>query len=163
MVYILRDDRPLNSYEEWQSHWSRYCDYLQSVRKQLPRAAYDFASAHWHYDFTDPRAPHDAWVEEVIIREPASGERKEHRSLEIIVRLLGAYHDGHIELNYCAVQNYSLVCGEQICSGHGDWLYDEVRLSDRGHVLHEIEWASGSRWLIECGDLLYRWTPLSEA
>jgi hypothetical protein len=67
MVYILTHDRPLNSYEEWQSHWSEYRDYLASVRTQLPPAAYDFATAPWHYDFADHRAPHDGWVDEVII------------------------------------------------------------------------------------------------
>ena len=158
MAYILTDDRPLNSYEEWQSQWSKYCDYLESVRNQLPPAAYNFASAPWHYNFTDHRAPHDGWVDEIIIREPATGARKEHRSLEIVVKLLAAYHDGHIELKYSAVQNYSLGCHEQ--GGHSDWLYDEIRLSERGYVLHEIEWSSGSRWLIECGDVSYRWTRL---
>lgn len=158
MAYILTADRPLNSYEEWQSQWSKYCDYLESVRNQLPPAAYSFASAPWHYDFTDHRAPHDGWVDEIIIREPATGARKEHRSLEIVVKLLAAYHDGHIELKYSAVRNYSLACDEQVGSGHCDWLYDEIRLSQRGYVLHEIEWSSGSRWLIECGDVSYKWS-----
>src|SRR6185436_736288 len=160
MVYILTVDRPLNSYEEWQSQWLRYCEYLESIRNDLPPGAYNFATAPWHYDFNDPRSPHDAWVDELVIREPASGERKEHRSLEIIVTLFGAYHDGHIELTYTAVQDYSLVGGKKSGSGHHDWLYDETRLSDRGLVLHEIEWSSGSRWLIECGDVSYKWTPL---
>jgi len=160
MVYILSHDRPLNSYDEWQSHWSRYCDYLVSVRNQLTPAAYNFASAPWHYDFNDHRAPHDAWVEETVIREAASGERKDHRSLEIVIKLFGAYHDCHFELKYSAVQDYLLACHKQSGSGHGDWLYDEIRLSDRGYILHEIEWSCGSRWLIECGDVSYNWTPL---
>ena len=160
MAYILTDDRPLNSYQEWQSQWSKYCDYLESVRNHLPIAAYNFASAPWHYDFSDHRAPHDGWVEEIIIREPATGARKEHRSLEIVVKLFAAYHDGHIELKYSAVQNYSLAGDKRGGSGHGDWLYDEIRLSQRGYVLHEIEWSCGSRWLIECGDVSYKWIPL---
>ena len=160
MVYILTHDRPLNSYEEWQSHWSKYCDYLASVRTQLPPAAYNFATAPWHYDFSDHRAPHDGWLDEIAIREPASGNRKEYRSLEIVVRLFAAYHDGHIELKYLVVQNYSLACGEHGGQGHGDWMYDEIRLSDRGYVLHEIEWSRGGRWLIECGDVSYTWIPL---
>ena len=160
MAYILTEDRPLNSYEEWQSGWLKYCDYLESVSSQLPPSAYNFASASWHYDFNDHRAPHDGWVDEIIIREPATGERKEHRSLEIVVKLFAAYHDGLIELRYSEVQNYSMACAEQIGSGHGDWLYDEIRLSGRGFVLHEIEWSRGSRWLIESGDVSYEWTPL---
>jgi len=160
MVYILTHDRPLNTHEEWQSHSSQYRDYLASVRNQMPVAAYNFATAPWHYDFSDHRAPHDGWLEEVIIREPASGDRKQHRSLEIVVRLLAAYHDGHIELKYSVVQNYSLTCGDQGAQGHGDWMYDEIRLSDRGYVLHEVEWWHGGHWLIECGDVSYKWIPL---
>ena len=160
MAFILTCDRPLNSYEEWQSQWSKYRDYLESVRNHLPIAAYNFATAPWHFDHMDHRSPHDGWVEEIIIREPATGERKEHRSLEIVIKLLAAYHDGHIELKYSAVQNYSLAGDKQRNIGHGDWLYDEIRLSQRGFVLHEIEWSCGSRWLIECGDVSYEWIPL---
>lgn len=160
MVYILTKDRPLNSYEEWQSAWSNYCNYLESVKSLLPGSAYEFASAPWHYDFHDHRAPHDGWVEEVLIREPALGERKEKRSLEVFVLLLGAYHDGHIELRYSEVDSYSLTSGVSIGLGHGDWLYDEIRLSDQGRVLHEVEWSRGGSWLIECGDVSYEWIPL---
>ena len=162
MAYILTKDRPLNSYPEWQSQWSKYCDYLESVRTHLPVAAYNFASASWHYDFTDHRAPHDGWLEHMIIGEPATGARKEHRAIEIIVKLLAAYHNGHIELKYSAVRSYSLAWNDQVTTGHGDWLYDEITLSRRGSVLHEIEWSCGSRWLIECSDVSYKWTSLDE-
>ncbi len=43
--------------------------------------------------------------------------------------------------------------------GHGDWLIDEVRLSEREFVLHEVEFSHGSRWIIECEDLIYQWKP----
>ena len=163
MVYILTKDRPNNSYEEWQSGWAAYCAYLESVEGQLPHPAYDFATAPWHYDFSDHRAPHDGWLEALVVREPASGERKENRRLEIVVQLLAAYNDGHIELKYSDVQNYSLASGDTDSSGQGDWLYDEVRLSERGSVLHEVEWSRGGSWLIECGDIVYTWRPLDFA
>ena len=38
-----------------------------------------------------------------------------------------------------------------------DWLCEQ------GHVLHEIEWSHGGLWLIECGDVVYRWMPLGSA
>ena len=63
MAYILTKDRPNNSYEEWQSGWSAYRAYLDSVKGQLPRAAYEFAAAAWHYDFEDHRSPHDGWLD----------------------------------------------------------------------------------------------------
>jgi hypothetical protein len=40
-------------------------------------------------------------------------------------------------------------------TGHGDWLYDEIRLSERGLVLHEVEFSSNGHWLIECKDIKY--------
>jgi hypothetical protein len=163
MAYILTKDRPQNSYEEWQSGWSAYCAYLESVKGQLPQSAYEFATASWHYNFEDHRSPHDGWLEALEIREPALGERKEKRTLEIAARLFAAYHDGFIELNYSDVQNYSLASGITHGSGHGDWLYDEIRLSEQGRVLHEIEWSSGGLWLIECGDVICKWMPLDSA
>lgn len=162
MAYILAKDRLQNSNEEWQSCWSAYCTYLESVKDLLPRSAFEFASASWHYDFSDHRSPHDAWLEEVVIRASASGERKENRSLEILARLFAAYHDGHIELRYSEVRDYSLTSGVSVEMGHGDWRYDEIRLSNQSRrVLHEVEWSGGGLWVIECGDVSYRWIPLS--
>jgi hypothetical protein len=157
VTYILRKDRPLNSYEEAQAAWSKYDAYLKSIESSISQSAYEFASASWHYDFNDPRSPHDAWVEELLIREVGTGERKEIRSLEIFVRLVGAYHDGHIELRYSGVKNYELTSGHS--TNHGDWLYDEIRLSDEGLVLHEVEWSNGGVWLIKCNDVIYKWLP----
>lgn len=42
-------------------------------------------------------------------------------------------------------------------------MYDEKRLSTGGHVLHEVEWSGGGLWLIECGDVAYKWTPYDSA
>lgn len=114
MTYILTKDRLQNSYEEWQTGWSNYCAYLESVKDLLPRSAFEFASASWHYDFSDHRSPHDGWIEELVIREHASGEKKENRLLEIFVRLFAAYHDGHIELRYSEVRDYSLTSGVSV-------------------------------------------------
>ena len=46
--------------------------------------------------------------------------------------------------------------------GHRDWLYDEFRLGDDGHILHEIEWSGPhetARWLIEASDVEFTWVP----
>jgi len=42
------------------------------------------------------------------------------------------------------------------------WRYDEFRLSENGHLLQEIEWATGSRWLIEANDVEFNWRPFVE-
>ena len=148
-----------------QRRWQRYFAYLESISDRLPTSACGFAKAGWHYDTTDHRALHDSWVEWLKISEPSSGDRHKIRSLEIEVRLLGAYHDGHMTLKYHGVQSYSLATPLEfkyppLDSGHGDWLQDEVRLSERGFVLHEIEFSRGSRWTIECEDIEWEWEPL---
>lgn len=83
------------------------------------------------------------------------------RSTAIRIRLLGAYHDGVIELFYPEVVRYQLNARD-VSAGHRDWRYDEFRLSDSGHVIHEIEWASvgeSARWLIEARDVHFSWEP----
>lgn len=85
----------------------------------------------------------------MTILEPSSGERSEVRGLEIHVRLFGAYHDGYLNLAYERVRSYSLDTPGQFWLppygvGHGDWLVDEVRLSDRGFVIH-------GRFRVSCG------------
>jgi hypothetical protein len=111
--------------------------------------------------------PHDAWVENLAVHEPAAGEHGEQRGLEIHVRCLGAYHDGHLELRYTGVRAYELTTPRSNprpgTIGHGDWLRDEVRLTDSGTVLHEVRFERGSRWLVECDDLAVTWHPAGSA
>ena len=156
------------SIEESEALFERYYEYLESVKERMPREAYSFAAADWHYDHDDPRCPHDAWVETLVVAEVASGTRAEIRDLEIRVRLLGAWHDGHIDLTYTKVQSYlfdtprNLEYPMRSSKGHEDWIFDEMRLSDLGNVVHEVQFSGGSSWLIECEDLIYRWMPFEE-
>lgn len=67
-----------------------------------------------------------------------------------------------MELTYPRVHAYRLNLnhGER---GHHDWRYDEFRLTDDGHLLHEIEWWGSEetgKWLIEADDVEYRFLPL---
>ncbi|HZB11037.1 MAG TPA: hypothetical protein VE525_18175 [Rubrobacter sp.] len=156
------------SLEESAALLERYYEYLESVKEKMPWEAYSFAAADWHYDHNDPRCPHDAWVETLVVAEVASGTRAEIRDLEIQVRLLGAWHDGHIDLTYTKVQSYLFDTPRKReypmrpGKGHEDWMIDEVRLSDLDYVVHEVEFSRGSSWLIESEDLLYRWRPFEE-
>jgi len=156
-----------DSIEEVRARWQRYHDYLESIKDRLPQSAYEFATAKWHYDGLDHRSPHDGWLKFVTVREPSHGDRSQYRTLEISIRLLAAYHDGYIDLFYPDVQSYSLTAESKDFhpdldnKGHQDWLYDEIRLSDSGNVIHEIEWARGSHWIIESADIGYDWTYIS--
>jgi hypothetical protein len=149
--------------EEIKKAIAAYHAYLESVRDKLPVSAYDFAAAEWHYDYSDHRCPHDSWLESFQIHEPSTGDRHQEREIGIVIRLLGAYQDAHLELSYSKVRSYSLSGKTPVRpgGGHGDWLSDEIRLSEQGTVLHEIVFGSGSRWLIECADVEVRWVPHS--
>lgn len=143
----------------------KYFPYLDLVKERMPKDAYHFAKADWHYDPTDHRCPHDSWLESISITEISSGERHEIRNnIEIKILLLGSYHDGFIELIYKNVFNYILEKPAKINSkdskniGHGDWLTDELTLSDDGHVIHEIQFVVG-KWIIESANVMYRWLP----
>jgi hypothetical protein len=143
--------------------FARYREYVASHGESFPRSAYALATSDWYFDPRDHRCPHDAWLESLSLTEaaPAQGES---RSLSLRVRLLGAYRDGHIDLLYPRVFAYrfDVADGRQ---GHRDWRYDELRLSEDGHLIHEIEWRGlneAGSWLIEASDVEYRWTPLQK-
>lgn len=167
VTYILSKDLPeiesLGYEQRRKEKWAAYQHRLQKIKTSLPASAQEFAFADWHYDFSDSRCPHDAWLEYVTIREPSSGERSEVRGLEIEIKLFGAYHDGYLEFRYTDVESYFFDQPHRrggwhsTENGHGDWMIDEVDLSSNGYVLHEIEWLDGGHWLIECRDLVFTW------
>lgn len=147
--------------EDGPAAFERYRRYLNEARERLPPGVRAFTDSDWYFDSRDHRCPHDAWLEEVRIFEPYSGNRQEHRQTAIQARLLGAYHDGWIELSYRGVESYSFAV-HQADQGHRDWLRDEVRLAADCGVIHEIEWCGGTetgRWSIHAADVEYRWIP----
>lgn len=161
-MFILSKDRRENSRDEFDSAWSAYVKYLNSISQKLPKSAYEFAAAEWHYNFNDHRCPHDGWLDMLAIENHYTRDGGSCSLPSITLKLLGAYHDGFIVLTYNAVMSYSLSTEPRIIARNdpADWLYDEIRLSDNGNVLHEIEWSDGSVWLIECADVCYEWLQL---
>jgi hypothetical protein len=145
-----------------------YREYLFAQRAVLPSAAFEFATALWHYDANDNRCPHDAWVESVAVLETGSGARSASRNLELRVRLLGAYQDGHIELRYPGLVSYSLSQPEVDpnfgAHGHGDWLTDEIAVvrgrAEQTLIEHRVVWSEGGAWVIRAADVQYDWLPL---
>jgi hypothetical protein len=159
-MFILSPDfLDLNDLDELNRRWNAYREYLHSIADRLPRSAREFAHAGWHYDHADSRSLHDSWVESLAISELSSGERREVRSVEIVVKLIGPYHDGLTTLRHKSVASYSLSHSSPVRAGHGDWLQDEVRISESGLVVHEIEFRNDGHWIIECGDIDWEWNP----
>lgn len=156
MSYVLAQQRDSDVVKAFDN----YRVYLQANSNTFPPSAYSLATSNWYFDPADRRCPHDGWLESVTIDELSSGPRHEVRSCELTIRLLGAYHDGHIEFVYPDVRAYDMKM-ITLKKGHGDWTYDEFRLSESGRVIHEIEWARSEdtgRWLIEAADVFHRWT-----
>lgn len=171
MAFLLsRDDANRESliyHRRRAESWKAYQHHLSTYAKRLPPGALAFAQASWHYDTSDSRCPHDAWMEWVRIEEGPGTAPVHARSTQIVVRLLGARHDGHLELTYRNVLAYALDMprlgsgGRPEGSSHGDWLVDEVRSEGhRGRAIHEVEWASGTSWIIDCGEIEVVWLPL---
>jgi hypothetical protein len=151
-----------------QSNWEAYKNHLDLIQEKLPLKTRDFVLTDWYYNTHDPRCPHDAWVEHASLKEDATGDRRQIRKINLEVRLLGAWHDGHIDFIYRDVKAYSLKRPENVWlppdnTGHGDWLYDEVRLSADNRIVHEIAFANKAEWLIECLEIEYKWIPFEKA
>jgi len=166
-VYILTDQ--LEATEDAPAAFERYQQYLETVKENFPPGAFELASSEWYHRFSDHRCPHDAWLEELRVTESGIGPRQATRTVAISVRLLGAYHDGHIEFRYHGVTSYDCTFSRPTPGtpgGHADWRYDEFRLSERGTLLHEIEWwhmQETARWLIEAADVEFVWHPFEIA
>ncbi len=145
-----------------ESKLERYNDYLKRNQGLFPKHAFEFASAIWHYNTKDSRCPHDSWVKSFEIIENDAGNRDTRRFIDIRICLLGAFHDGEITIRYNRVRSYSLdLLSDDTFDtrSHGDWILDEVRLSDAGYVLHEISFWLKANWLIEAEEIEYEWFP----
>ena len=167
MVFILSDDGRDGQYPAAKVAFERYETYLAESQSAFPPRAYELATSDWFYNPLDHRCPHDAWLESLQISE-RPGTQPRQRSCSIALRLLGAYHDGHIEITYPIVYAYSLQQLSPDARAHGDWRYDEFRISDRGHLIHEIEWSRVAQrrafaWVIEANDIEFRWLPKEES
>jgi hypothetical protein len=158
MSFILaaqRDHDPAGSFE-------RYAEYLASNRDRFPPSALALIDSDWYFGFEDHRAPHDSWLQDIQISEARPDDADSPPGVTIRIRLLGAYHDGVIELIYPGVESYSLQSPD-LTRGHCDWRYDEFRISESGLLIHEIEWSGAmatGRWLIEARDVQHSWHPL---
>lgn len=151
-------------FEAVHAAWERHLAHVASIRDRLPPGARAYAEAPWHYDVADPRCPHDAWVEHFHLHEPARGDRRERRRIDLEVRLLGAYHDGYLTFRYRNVVAYRVAQTNTPSArpfrglvGHGDWLTDDIGISAEGFVTHDVLFALGGRWFIECEELTCEW------
>jgi hypothetical protein len=163
MVFILANDGRDDDHPGAERGFERYESYLAQNRDVFPPRAYALATSDWFYDPRDHRCPHDARLERLqLVERPGADPRR--RTCSLSLRLLGAYQDGCIEISYPTVYAYSLQALSNDAGSHGDWRYDEFRISERGHLVHEIEWAYRTEcrafvWTIEADDFVFEWIP----
>lgn len=158
MAFILMAERE----HDVVSAFQRYRAYLNQRSSHFPISAYELATSEWYFNFSDHKCPHDAWLKDLNISETSERTDQRDRNVSLRIQLLGAYHDGVIELFYPTVYSYQLSAHDSK-QGHHDWGYDEFRLSDSGTVIHEIEWADRQhtgKWLIEANDVQYTWSTV---
>lgn len=143
--------------------FAAYRRYVADNEGRFPAGALRLILSDWYYASYDHRGPHDSRLETVsIIERPGPGEQHWHnRQVSLDLRLRGAYDDGYIVLRYPTVHSYTLD-GFGVESGHADWRYDELRLDEGGHLVHEVEWCreqDTGRWLIVAVDIEMVWQP----
>lgn len=138
-----------------------YKKYLTDNQHLFPQSAYEFANAEWHYNAQDHRCPHDSWVDSLQILEKHSSTSDGNKGIEIQLALLGAYHDGQIQIYYEDVKgyNFNLAPDSFEVKSHGDWIIDEIHLSEQGWLIHEIKFVLNGEWKIECENIKYVWLP----
>jgi hypothetical protein len=137
MEYIFRDEQGV-------VHFDLYFTYPESVKECFPPHVYAFASDSKHYSLHDYSSLHDAWLDYLHIIEPAEGERRELRRIELAACFLGPFHDRRVFLSYKNVTSYSLQTSPDFAAlpphrvGHGDLVVHELRIHPSGDIIHEI-------------------------
>jgi hypothetical protein len=161
VAFILSDERGADVL----GAFARYRAYVRREGDRFPPGALSLVNSEWYFNPEDHRSPHDAWLQMASLREVAEGSRQKTRHLTCSIELLGAYHDVRLCFDYPRVFRYQC-SAVNVSRGHADWRFDEFRVSESGHLLHEIEWHSQgetARWLIEASDVTYRWEALERA
>jgi len=121
-----------------------------------------FAVNPENHDFVSPNSLHDSWLVHWNVSEQLAGEKKQRRSIQIDVCLLGSRHDRHIILKYGNVRSHSIARAEtDTLGGHGDLLVHELRLMREGLFAHEILFSRGTVFLVEFRDFEHRVELLS--
>ncbi|WP_269521304.1 hypothetical protein [Alteromonas sp. BMJM2] len=155
-MYILSTDwdSSCNGNAVAEAH-AKYNEYLLENKDAFPISAYEFATATWHHDFSHHKALHDSWLSDFAVMETGDVNS---RTVSIQLVLFGAFHDGHLHIEYSNVTSYQIGSS---ASGHTSINRDEVRLSESGLVVHEIVWWQSTNWTIECADINVKWIPLA--
>lgn len=110
-----------------------YFEYLQAVKADFPPDLYAYAANPQHYCLDGKNSLHDSWL---------IGVQFGYRSNEVVLALLGAWHDRKHILTYVGVEEYTIDLSVHYAAGDRDVLAHEFRL-EAGLVVHEIAFTEG--------------------
>ncbi len=151
------------TFQETLNRYEQYKEYLESIREKLPKSAYEFATANWHYG-EDPRNPHDHVVQSFDLLQTKAVWQGTHQEpwLDIRIVVNTDYECGWLRLAYKRVHTLSLATSEAISPiGTTGWRVDEIELSESGFVVHLISFDCDVNWRIECEDIDFGWEPVT--
>jgi len=131
--------------------YENYRSYLAQNKQHYPPSAYEFAITQWSDGPSNEDSLHDSWLLKLEISE---SHEEDQRTVSVVVTFLGAMDDRLHEVNYTNISSYCLR-NLDLIHGHGGFYKSEVRINTKSwKIVHEIEWRSGDRWLIECDDII---------
>lgn len=135
-----------------------YLQYLEAIKSKLPLQVFEFASNEERHNLHSAHSLHDAWLTSLTVKENRQTQRPFEPKPTVELVILGPKHDRDIILSYEGVFSYR-VEGEQNAYNaadtfHGDLDRHEVRVSEDGLVVHEIEFVSRSRIIITCENFI---------
>lgn len=137
-----------------------YPTFLDSIRDRLPPGALAYAKAAWHYDFRDPRCPHDAALQQFLVSGGTLPESEEPRRAHAVeLTLLGSHRDGTLKFRYECASGIELSHDGATAVDYGDVIVDEVRLGENSPCVHEIAFEHGTL-TIEAVDFVCEWSPI---
>jgi hypothetical protein len=84
------------------TNFSRYFEYLERIKDQIPEDIHTFFSDVSRYDLNGPNTLHDAWIEEINFSRKYVSSSNEIESGDLKIRLLLAA-GGSIAINYADV------------------------------------------------------------
>ena len=157
-VNIPSDDESW-TFQETLRRYEQYKEYLESIREKLPKSAYEFATASWHYG-EDPRNPHDYVIQSFDLLQIKADSQGTHQepSLDIRIMVNTNYEGGWLRLTYKSVHTLSLSTSEAISPiDTTGWRVDEIELSENGFVAHLVRFDCDINWRIECEDIEFGW------
>lgn len=142
--------------------------WARSIQEHLPAGVRAMALDEEHWNPKCETCLHDAWVQELSVREVPINPQdisEPHRHIQIVVRLLSWSHK-HIEmLTYEGVSRYSFGLKQLSDSGnraHSDWLDDHFDVDDDGAIIHRIRFSNGAKWEIYCRDMTFSQVPIKQ-